>query len=370
MEKSYLEYNLSLKTPQLAKTSSECTPLFVSGLSENKIDLVFIPVNYSQEEINDGLFEKDVKSILFDSQKESTSIEKRISFFEIPVFNQSSAVFNMFLAKYLSQSPSQNKLIAIAKSCGFDKKEDVIILVHNSVLGMGYAEGVGTGNTIYLFKSGGFVASATLFAHELAHLFGMDEEYYMLNGGVTEPKNVQNCDYGNLTCNKWCAGVDAEKTTKIHAAKEKYDTCTKILADKNEGAWKDFCLTLDLKTLIENYVISGGSYAGAKSQEEFCAFPLSKAVGYTCYAGTFWSLDRDESLNLGINCKEGYQCYYGCGTKYEYTRSTFIGIMGGGAMGEAQYLYQQKEQNSGEKVLPDFSPAANKAIKEYLSKYQ
>src|SRR3989338_9016225 len=365
LDSSCINHNFILKMPKIAKAEVNCKKIVDNGLQENKLDMVFIPSEYSEEELKSGKLEKDVHLLLFEKVPDSAAVEERISFFDVPLFNQNFNLFNVHVINEKVPCCNNNQLLSSAKSCGFDQQKDVIVVMYNSVLGMSFAEGIGTGNKIYMFKGNEWQELGSVLAHEFGHLIGLHEEYYTLPSSFMTPSESPNCEYGDLTCSKWCKNIDAEKVKQVHTAKEKFDACQKILTEKDEIAWKDFCSTLDLGGIISDYVKEvGGSYSGAMSQEEYCTFPLSEVIGYTCYAGTFWPLDRDESLNLGVNCLDGYQCYFGCGGNYEWTRSTFVGIMGGGTMGETQYLWKQKEKNAGEKILPDFSPAASQALKE------
>jgi hypothetical protein len=360
-----LEYNVSFTTPEIPAANVDCNRLVDHGQHGRKLDLIFVPFNYTVEELAAGKLEDDVRYLLFHDEPSSADVAARRSLFSIPVFNRSFSNFNVVVVHDEVPCCHDNQLFSVGKRCGFDKGKDIFVVMHNTESGMAYAQGIGIGNWVMMAKSYNWHGVGATLAHEIAHLVGMDEEYYLTSGGTIFPRDAPNCDYGNLTCRKWCSGVRADLVEDIHDAKERYDGCMVVFASGGESEWQSFCRSLDFREVFERAARIGSTFYGVAAQEQLCAKPRNEIEAYVCYAGTLVPLEDE---NLGVNCRSGYGCYFGCGTQYYYARSDYVSIMGGGALGENNRIYREVDSPSSP-ILPDFSKATNDALEGYFESF-
>lgn len=361
-----VRYKINITTPPIGVADeAQCKKIIDNGPMSDKLNLIFVPYNYTAAEITTGRFERDVRDVLFEHDLASSFVGQRRSFFELPVLNASSKAFNIFIVnKSVSNSNSINQFISAAKSCGrLNKERDMIVVLANTNEGMSYASGIGSGVIIWLSIGERDTLQGITLAHEMAHLIGFDEEYYYWADPGSSPRNAPNCEYGNLTCEKFCSGVNAELTEEVHSAKRKAMQCVNIIGSGDASEWQTFCPTLDLEGWFEAHPIW---YGGSTNIEEFCALPLSTSLIYACYAGTLMPLEDE---NIGIDCKAGYGCYFGCGTRYEYTKGSYVSIMGGGAMGEDNRIYSELDAASPTPIMPDFSKADSDILERYFSQF-
>lgn len=357
-----LDYNLSFTTPPIAAANVDCNRIVDNGPHGSKLDLIFVPFNYSREELAAGRLEADVNRLLFQADAGSAAVAARRSFFGVPVLNSSFGKFNAVVVHDEVPCCHNNQLFSIGRRCGFDKGEDIFVIMQNTEGGMAYAQGLGSGNWVMMARGHDWQGVGTTLAHEVGHLIGMDEEYYLASGGVAFPREAPNCDYGNLTCSKWCSGTRSELVGAIHEAKMEYDECMQVFTAGDDAAWHAICTQLDLDEAFER--LAGSTFYGAADKDELCMKPRSELQGYVCYAGTLVPLEDE---NLGVGCREGYGCYFGCGTQYYYTKSSYVSIMGGGALGENNRIYHELDSVSVVPLLPDFSPSANEALEGYFA---
>lgn len=380
VEGGVLEYNASFKTPPIEPARVVCNKIIDNRPTADKFNIFFAPLRYTAEEISAGRFEADVRDVLYnaepvvynaDTETYSPVVNKRRSLLEIPVFNKSRSAFNVFIINASLSAPvAYNKLVSIGKACSFNRERDIFIIMANEERGMAYAQGVGTGIWVDLSRgSDRFRGTGAILAHEIAHLIGFDEEYYgWADWGDPRPEFVQapNCEYGNLTCEKFCSGTNAELVGAIHSAKHKAMQCRDMVRSGNVDAWQTFCPTLNLEEYIAAIVRTSGTLSGASNLAEFCALPLSTSRIYACYAGTLMPLEDE---NIGTGCREGYGCYLGCGTHYEYTKGSYVSIMGGGSMGEDNRIYRDLDAASSTPIMPDFSKADSDILERYFSQF-
>lgn len=354
-------YMLNITTPPIGVASRvQCKKIIENGPVSDKLNLLFVPYNYTAEDISTGKFEADVREVLYTADSASPWPANRRSLFGIPVFNKTISGFNIFIANKSVTGGYPNQLISFGKTWGINKTKDIVIVMENINEGTAYAQGIGTGLWIMLPKGSSWSGKGSLLAHEMAHLIGMDEEYYFLGGGTNSPRNAPNCDYGNLTCEKWCRGTRTDLTEMIHSAKRDYMRCFEIISSSNEEEWREFCPTLDFEYILAKHLYS------ISSAEEFCALPPSPSQISLCYAGTFIPLEDE---NIGIDCNPGYGCYFGCGTNYYYTRGDYVSIMGGGAMGGNNRIYRDMDAASPTPIMPDFSKVVNDELERYFSQF-
>lgn len=361
-----LNYNVSFTTPQIAAANVDCNRVIDHGPRERKLDLIFVPLNYTHEELASGRLEADVNYLLFHSDAGSADVAARRPFFGIPVLNRSFSKFNVIVVHDRVPCCRNNQLFSVGKRCGFDRNEDIFVIMHNTESGMAYAQGLGSGNWVMMARGHGWHGAGTTLAHEIGHLIGLDEEYYLTSGGVAFPREAPNCDYGNLTCSEWCSGARSDLAGAAHEAKRKYDECMNVFTTGDDAAWRAFCPQLDLDEAFARAAGRGSTFYGATNKDELCGKPRSELQAYVCYMGTFVPLEDE---NLGVGCRPGYGCYLGCGTQYYYTRSSYVSIMGGGALGENNRIYSELDAVSPTPVLPDFSPAANDALEGYFARF-
>lgn len=340
-----ITYDFILETPPLASFDANCDSLIDHGSSDDKIDLIFFPSGYPVDKL--GQFNADVTSILYSHDTNSLNVMERVSFFEIPIFEDN---YNKFNVKTIPQEVPccfDNQLISIAKSCGYDKSQDFIFVItyEENQTHTGIAAGIGYGNWVEIPRT----SKGTLLAHELGHLLNLDEEYYLpdkvVGERVTSSLDAPNCNYGYFNCDKWCEGVDAELVELVELEKGKYAECKEIYRSGDDLLWGDFCLN----------VLEGS--------EGFCDRPLSELPGVICYQRTIADV---ELLNIGVSCQEGFGCYTGCGGDFNFTRSSPASIMGAGPRGWTTQTYLTIERSGEERLRPDFSVAANEALRNYF----
>ncbi len=350
-----LAYNVSLVTPSLPSINTTCNQLVNNGPKENKLNLVFVHRNYSDEQLGVGMLEDDVDYVLFHSEPNAGEVSARRSFFGIPVLNRSFSAFNVFTVHDEIPCCKTNQLLAVANACGIPKKNAVFVIMVNEKTGTAYAQDRGVGHWIWFPRGGDLVGAGATLAHEFAHLVGVDEEYYFDDQLAYTPREAPNCDYTNLTCEKWCNGVKRDMVQRINTAKSLHDQCLDAVKNRDETSWRDICMQLDFGKTFPQGV------GGAASQKELCSKPVSAIEGYECSAGSF---DLLEAENIGVDCREGYGCYFGCGGQYQFTRGSLVSIMGAGGMGEFGKFYAQLDARS--RVMPDYSKATSETVGHYL----
>ncbi len=361
-------YNLSVKTPPIPSATAHCNEVINNGPSEGKINLIFVPENYSLEELRQGKLERDVNFILFENQPNLPDVLGRRAFFGIPLLNRSSSVFNVIIIHDQVPCCFNNQLFALSNACGVEEEKGVFVVMQNKESGTAFAQGLGEGNWIMLPKGHQWEGGGVTLAHELGHLIGLDEEYYILGlGGTGGPRNAPNCDYGNLSCSTWCSGVQPQIVSQIHQAQRKYDECIAIFNNGSDAEWHSFCSSLNFDKAFQQADQQGNAIYGTHSANELCALPPSSLQAYVCYLGTFVPYEQE---NIGLGCQEGFGCYLGCGTHYYYTKSDYVNIMGGGALGENGRIYREVDATSTETILPDYSPAAEAVLERYFERFR
>ena len=369
-----LQYNFTFKTPPVEPARVECNRIIDNGPAEKKFNIFFVPLKYSAEDLSTGRFEEDVRDVLYNAYPTPPiagkgDVMNRRSLFGIPVFNKSLKSFNVFVINSFLPAPvAYNKLISIGKACSFNRDRDIFIMMDNIESGTAYAQGVGTGIWIDIPRGEErFKGKGAILSHEIAHLIGFDEEYYFWGEPVgISPLNAPNCEYGNLTCTKWCRGTNTELSERIHSAKRKSMQCKDIVMSRDTEAWQTFCPTLELAEQFHEVSGEDTTFYGATNIEELCSLPLSTSIINVCYEGTFIPLEDE---NIGIDCNTGYGCYLGCGSHYQHTKGSYVSIMGGGALGNDIRIYAQMDAVSPTPIMPDFSKADSDILERYFSQF-
>ncbi|MEW5955629.1 MAG: hypothetical protein AB1626_03795, partial [Candidatus Micrarchaeota archaeon] len=367
-----VDWNASYATPAIGAADVTCSKILDNG--RNKLDLIFVAADYGRGDLESGLFEYNAKEVLYGRDSLSPQPRRRQSFFSLSALAENTRKFNAYVVNGDLPGFSANQLASVARAClapgeSFDKRKDVVIVMNNSEAGMAYAQGLGTGFIVWLSKGGDdWKGKGALFAHELAHLIGFDEEYYFSSGmtdaqaeirrNYAQEVGLPNCAYEEFSCDKWCRATRDDLAPLVTAAKEKYDECMSVFGAGDAGRWTSLCPALN----FSHWYDEGRSFMGAGSQTELCALPPSALQAYVCYAGT---LVPYENQDFGVDCPLGFGCYFGCGGYYKFMRSAYVSIMGGGALGEDNRIYAELDEAS--RVLPDWSPAAAAALREYLA---